>query len=53
LLEKNSLPQFDVGDPLLARREALELIRAYYGIDDAGTRKQLLQLIGAVARSRV
>jgi hypothetical protein len=44
----------DVGDaPLdpMARRETLELVRAYYQITNAGVRKRITEMVKAVAAS--
>lgn len=41
----------DSGYDLLARRETLELVRAYYQIDSEGVRKRLFELTKAIARS--
>ena len=39
----------DEFDPaIISKREALELVRAYYNIDDANVRKRLYQLIKGV-----
>lgn len=40
----------DSGYDLLARRETLELVRAYYQIDSEGVRKRLFELTKAIAR---
>jgi transcriptional regulator with XRE-family HTH domain len=41
------LPSYDPG--FLTKRETLELVRAYYKIEDAGVRKGVYQLIKGVA----
>ena len=38
-------------DPM-ARRETLELVRAYYRIDDPAVRRRLFELAKALARGR-
>lgn len=41
----------DAGYDLLARRETLELVRAYYQIGNDGVRKRLFELTKSIARS--
>lgn len=36
---------------LLARRETIELVRAYYGIEDSGTRRRVLDLVRSMGAS--
>jgi transcriptional regulator with XRE-family HTH domain len=40
----------DAGYDLLARRETLELVRAYYQISSPGVRKRLFELTKAISR---
>lgn len=41
--------QLTFGDDLLSNRETLELVRAYFRIDDPAVRRRLLDLIRALA----
>lgn len=51
LVKTNKRPEFDEkNDPPMARRETLELVRAYYKIQDPAVRKRLRELVGAVSR---
>lgn len=36
---------------LLSRRETIELVRAYYGIEDSGTRRRVLDLVRSMGAS--
>ncbi len=51
LMSTQKLPVVDQDRDPLARRETLELVRAYYQIDDATVRKQLFNLVKATAKA--
>ena len=51
LIKTNKRPEFDEkNDPPMTRRETLELVRAYYKIQDPAVRKRLGELVRSVAR---
>lgn len=50
LIHTQQLPDTDFEKDPMARRETLELVRAYYGIPDPAMRKRLSDLVKAVAR---
>ena len=52
LLNARVLPAVDHEKNPMARRETLELARAYYRIPDAAVRKRLGELVKAVAKTR-
>ena len=49
-LSESKGPAYD--DDRFARRETLELVRGYYRISDAATRKRLFELIKAVGQAQ-
>jgi len=51
LMTAKLLPAIDREKDPLAKRETLELVRAYYRIPDAAVRKRLADLVKAVAKS--
>jgi transcriptional regulator with XRE-family HTH domain len=51
LMNAKALPDVDQEKDPLARRETLELVRAYYRIPDPAVRKRLRELVGAVAKA--
>jgi transcriptional regulator with XRE-family HTH domain len=51
LLTEKKLPPVDQEQDQMARRETLELVRAYYRIPDAAVRRTLAELTKAVAKS--
>jgi transcriptional regulator with XRE-family HTH domain len=51
LLNAKTLANVDQEKDPLARRETLELVRAYYRIPDPAVRKRLRELVGAVAKA--
>lgn len=51
LMSSKKLPAFDQEKDPLARRETLELVRAYYRITDPMVRKRLAELTKAVAKA--
>jgi hypothetical protein len=51
LLDTKKLPEIDEDRDPMARRETLELVRAYYRIADSSVRKQLYNLVKTVARA--
>jgi transcriptional regulator with XRE-family HTH domain len=51
LMNAQRLPNVDQEKDPMARRETLELVRAYYQIGDAAVRKQLFSLIKATAKA--
>jgi transcriptional regulator with XRE-family HTH domain len=50
LMDAKKLPKLDQEKDPLARRETLELVRAYYKIDDPAVRKRVFELTKAVAK---
>jgi transcriptional regulator with XRE-family HTH domain len=50
LMNAKSLPVVDDEKDSMARRETLELVRAYYKIRDPAVRKRLRELVGSVAK---
>lgn len=49
-MEKSVLPAAQPDDmSLLSRRETIDLVRAYYGIEDSGTRRRVLDLVRSMA----
>ncbi len=50
LIRTNSRPENDEEKDPLAKRETLELVRAYYKIQDPAVRKRLRDLVGVVAK---
>ena len=50
LMNVKKLPAMDQDKDPMARRETLELVRAYYRIPDPAVRKRLAELIKTVAR---
>lgn len=51
LMNAGALPEIDDERNPMARRETLELVRAYYRIPDPAVRKRLADLTKAVAKS--
>jgi transcriptional regulator with XRE-family HTH domain len=51
LMRTKTRPEIDSDKNPMARRETLELVRAYYKIGDPAVRRRLRELIGAVAKS--
>jgi transcriptional regulator with XRE-family HTH domain len=51
LMGMKDLPSFDQEKDPMAKRETLELVRAYYRIEDPVVRKRLADLTKAVARA--
>ena len=51
LLHAKKLPEIDEDRDPMARRETLELVRAYYRIADSAVRKQLYNLVKTVAKA--
>jgi transcriptional regulator with XRE-family HTH domain len=51
LLDAKKLPEIDEDSDPMARRETLELVRAYYRIADSAVRKQLYNLVKTVAKA--
>ena len=52
LMRGKMLPEIDQEKDPLARRETLELVRAYYRIPDAAVRRRLADLVKSVAKSQ-
>jgi transcriptional regulator with XRE-family HTH domain len=50
LMRGKMLPEIDQEKDPLARRETLELVRAYYRIPDAAVRRRLADLVKSVAK---
>jgi transcriptional regulator with XRE-family HTH domain len=50
LMRTKQQPAIDHGKDPLARRETLELVRAYYRIEDPAVRKRVFELTKAVAK---
>jgi transcriptional regulator with XRE-family HTH domain len=50
LMNAKSLPVVDDEKDSMARRETLELVRAYHKIRDPAVRKRLRELVGSVAK---
>jgi hypothetical protein len=50
LLNAKALPEADQERDPLARRETLEVVRAYYCIPDPAVRRRLADLVKAVAK---
>jgi transcriptional regulator with XRE-family HTH domain len=50
LMNVKKLPTLDQGKDPMARRETLELVRAYYRIPDPAVRRRLAELTKAVAK---
>ena len=50
LIRTNSRPENDEEKDPLAKRETLELVRAYYKIQDPAVRKRLRDLVATMAR---
>jgi transcriptional regulator with XRE-family HTH domain len=50
LMGMKKLPEIDQEKDPLARRETLELVRAYYKIEDPAVRKRVFELTKAVAK---
>ena len=46
-------PQLPVDPGSMSRRETLELVRAYYRIDDPGVRKRVYDLIKSIAKTGI
>ena len=53
LIKTNKRPENDEEKDPLAKRETLELVRAYYKIQDPAVRKRLRDLVGVVAKGTV
>ena len=53
LMNVKKLPKLDQEKDPLAKRETLELVRAYYKIDDPAVRKCVVELTKAVAKGYV
>jgi transcriptional regulator with XRE-family HTH domain len=51
LHHSKQLPENDVGKDPMAKRETLELVRAYYNIPDPAVRKRLRDMVVSVARN--
>jgi hypothetical protein len=51
LIHSKQLPENDFEKDPMAKRETLELVRAYYNIPDSAVRKRLRDLAVAVARN--
>jgi len=51
LMQSKTLPENDHEKNPMARRETLELVRAYYRIDDPAVRKRVFELTKAVAKA--
>ena len=51
LLDAKKLPEIGEDRDPMARRETLELVRAYYRIADSAVRKQLYNLVKTVAKA--
>lgn len=51
LMDANKLPKADDEHYPIIRRETLELVRAYYRIDDPAVRKRLAELTRAVSKA--
>jgi transcriptional regulator with XRE-family HTH domain len=51
LMRTKTRPENDHEQDPLARRETLELVRAYYRIEDPAVRKQVFELTKAVAKA--
>lgn len=52
LMGAKKLPELEQDTDPMARRETLELVRAYYKITDAPVRKRIFELIKSIARVR-
>lgn len=50
LLSLRKLPEFEEDKSPLARRESLDLVRAYYKVSDPAVCKQLYNLVKAIAK---
>ena len=46
-------PQTPIEPSSMSRRETLELVRAYYRIDDPGVRKRVYDLIKSIAKTKI
>jgi transcriptional regulator with XRE-family HTH domain len=51
LIHTKKLPEHEIGQDPMARRETLELMRAYYRITDPAVRKRVFELTKAVAKA--
>jgi hypothetical protein len=51
LMNAKALPVVDHDKDPMARRETLELVRAYYRIADPAVRKRFRELVGVVAKA--
>ena len=51
LMNAKKLPEADHEKDPMARRETLELVRAYYRIPDPAVRKRLADMVKTVAKS--
>ena len=52
-LELSDQPQLPIDPGSMSRRETLELVRAYYRIDDPGVRKRVYDLIKSIAKTGI
>jgi hypothetical protein len=51
LMRAKALPEIDQEKDPMAKRETLELVRAYYRIPDAAVRKRLADLVKSIAKA--
>lgn len=51
LIHTNQVPDIDIHKDPMAKRETLELVRAYYKIPDPELRRRLRDLVTSVARN--
>lgn len=49
-IAEGATDEYEAGDPM-SKRETLELVRAYYKINEAGVRKRLFELAKALAKA--